>query len=333
MKKKLLIALTLILSVSLIAFLLTACKHEHSFGEDNYCKCGEPNWELVYTYENGTITGLTNFGKTLTELKIPETINGENITSIGFLAFEECTSLTSVTIGNSVTSIGDLAFYDCESLTSVVIPNSVTSIGRGAFYYCTSLENINVAEDNENYKSIDGNLYTKDGKTLIQYAIGKSQTAFTIPNSVTSIGVLAFSCCDSLTSVVIPNSVTSIGDATFTNCTSLTSINFAEDNENYKSIDGNLYTKDGKTLIQYAIGKTQTSFTIPNSVTSIGNTAFYGCSSLTSVVIPNSVTSIGDNAFRECDLLTIYCEEESKPNGWSSSWNNSNRPVVWGYKK
>ena len=182
-----------------------------------------------------------------------------SVTSIGEWAFSYCDGLTSVTIPNSVTSIGKSAFWAC-GLTSVVIPNSVTSIGERAFYYCSGLTSIDVASDNSNYCSVDGVLFNKDKTTLIQYPGGK-QGAYTIPNSVTSIGNYAFYYCTGLTSVTIPNSVTSIGDSAFDHCTGLTSI------------------------------------TIPNSVTSIGNLAFLYCTGLTSVTIPNSVTSIGEGAF------------------------------------
>ena len=166
----------------------------------------------------------------------------------------------------SVTSIGKYAFSGCGSLTSVTIPNSVTSIGYEAFYGCSGL------------------------------------TSITIPNSVTSIGQSAFSDCSSLTSVTIPNSVTSIGKMAFVGCSGLTSINVASGNTHYSSIDGVLYNYVQNTLIQCP--GTRTSVTIPNSVTSIGQSAFSDCSSLTSVTIPNSVTSIGSNAFRGCSGLT-----------------------------
>ena len=133
-----------------------------------------------------------------------------------------------------------------------------------------------------------------------------------INNGVTSIGEYAFEGCTGLTSVTIPNSVTSIGDLAFYECTGLTSIYVAEDNLNYASIDGVLYSKDKKTLIKCPEGKTG-SVTIPNSVTSIGKWAFYNCYGQTSVTIPNSVTSIGLNAFVSCTGLTSMTVEATNP--------------------
>ena len=224
--------------------------------------------------------------------------NNESITSVvipdsvvglGDSAFYNCTGLTSVTIGNSVTSIGDYAFEFCRSLTSVTIPDSVTTIGNEAFFYCTSL------------------------------------TSMTIPNSVTSIGYEVF-CCTNLTSVTIGNSVTSIGNQAFSGCYSLTSINVSNENTTYKSINGNLYSKDGKTLIQYAIGKTDSSFIIPDSVVGLGDGAFYECASLTSVTIPKSVTSIGSYAFSDCTSLTSI-----KYRGTQAEWDAISKDGSWDY--
>ncbi len=194
-------------------------------------------------------------------------------------------TVTDVVIPDCVTSIGYSAFYNCSSLTSITIPNTVTSIGSSAFSGCSSLSSIIVDEDNTTYKSIDGNLYSKNGTTLIQYAIGKTDSSFTIPNHVTSIGGWAFSNCSSLASITIPNSVTSIGGWAFDGC----------------SIKNATIPTNTIMYLPKAFLKT----VIINGGTSIGSDAFYNCSSLTSITIPDSVTSIGSGAFSNCSSLEI----------------------------
>ena len=250
---------------------------------------------------NGTTYSVTSIGNSafsrcssLTSVTIPN-----SVTFIGNSAFYDCSSLTSVTIPNIVSSIENYAFYDCSSLTSVTIPNSVSSIGCAAFSNCSGLTSIDVALENTHYSSIDGVLYNYAQDILIQCPGAK--TSVTIPNSVTSIGESAFSGCSGLTSVTIPNNVTSIAWSAFSNCSGLTSIDVASENTHYSSIDGVLYNYAQDTLIQCPGAKT--SVTIPNSVTSIGGGAFYGCSGLISVTIGNNVTSIGDDAFYECSGL------------------------------
>ena len=217
-------------------------------------KIGDLYYNLDATNQTAEVTSQNSsypyWSTTITTAIIPASVTYNDttysVTSIGEWAFYGCSGLTSVTIPNSVTSIGKAAFAYCSGLTSVTIPNSVTSIGEGAFAVCTGLTSINVASDNSNYCSVDGVLFNKDKTTLIEYPGGK-QGAYTIPNSVTSIGETAFYGCTGLTSVTIGNSVTSIGNQAFNKCSGLTSV------------------------------------TIPNSVTSIGEAAFYGCSGLTSV--------------------------------------------------
>ena len=304
--------------------------------------------KLTYEVKNDGTIEITNCDRSASgALTIPSTIDGKKVMSIGNYAFDRCKSLTNITIPNSVTSIGICAFYECDSLTSITIPNGVTSIEYSAFYGCSSLTNITIPEGvtsigSEAFYNCSSltSITIPNGVTSIgDYAfegcssltsitipegvtsIGDfvfrecfSLTSITIPDSVTSIGEWAFLGCSSLTNITIPNSVTSIGDRAFYNCSSLTSINVSENNKNYCSVDGVLFNKDKTELIQYPRKKEGTNYKIPNSVTSIGYNAFYGCSSLTSITIPNGVTSIGDYAFYECDSLTSI----TIPNGVTS---------------
>ena len=177
-------------------------------------------------------------------------------------------SIKSVTIGNNVTTVGDFAFSNCYYLTSVTLSDSVTSIGNYSFGNCESLNSI------------------------------------TIPDSVASIGVQAFNYCESLTSVSIGDSVASIGDEAFGYCGSLISVTVDESNSVYSSdISGVLFNKDKSKLVFYPEGKTESSYTIPCSVTSIGDDAFLWCENIISITIPDSVTSIGECSFDGCRKL------------------------------
>ncbi len=246
--------------------------------------------KIIYSSKTYTVTSIGEYAfsecTVLTSVTIPN-----SVTSIGEYAFSECTGLTSVTIPNSVTSIGNSAFKSCWRLTSVTIGNSVTSIGNSAFESCPLLTEINVSTENNKYASIDGVVYSKDLTSLFLYPRGKTESQFTIPNSVTSIGESAFEHCSKLTSITIPNSVTSIGEYAFYWCSGLTSVTIP-----------NSVTSIGESAFEHC--SKLTSITIPNSVTSIGNSTFCGCSKLTNVTIPNSVTSIGKLAFYDCSGLT-----------------------------
>ena len=321
MKKRL---LSFVLAALMIASLLPATALAADIVDSGTCGAEGDGSNLTWTLDSegvltisgsGDMHGYDHLGAPWYGIRSPvkSAVIADGVTSIGDSAFFDCTSLTSVTIPDSVTSIGEYAFYDCTSLTSVTIPDSVTSIGDGAFSYCesltsvtipdsvtsigwhafdgcTSLTGIWVAEGNSHYASdASGVLFNKDKTTLVQCP--GAFAAYTIPNSVTSIGADAFSYCRSLTSVTIPDSVTSIGESSFYKCTSLTSVTIP----------------DSVTSIGYkAFGSCEslTSVTIPDSVTSIGDGAFSCCTSLTSVTIPNSVTSIGDSAFYDCTSLT-----------------------------
>ena len=270
--------------------------------------CGE-NLTWKFDPDTGTLTiagsgAMNDFSPNApwSDFEITTVSLPDGLTSIGDAAFFDYDSLASVTIPDSVTSIGLLSFYDCDSLASVTIPSSVTDIGGGAFSACDALTAIDVAADNTNYISLDGVLFNTSRTTLVQYPAGKADTSYSIPSGVTDIALYAFGSCFNLTSVAIPESVT-IG-VSFEFCTSLTAIEVASGNPYYSSLDGVLFNKSKTELILYPAEKADSSYTIPEDVTSIEQSAFSQCSSLTSVTIPSSVTSIDNYAFYECSSLT-----------------------------
>ena len=196
------------------------------------------------------------------------TISGTDMPDYGYGDapwYSQRDKIMNVVIENGVKNIGAFAFRDCSSLVSVNIPESVTSININAFCYCTSL------------------------------------TYIDIPNSVTFIGENAFSCCSSMFSVCIPNSVTSIEHEAFPSCSALETIIVDNDNPKYDSRNNCNAVIETETNTMIAGCKNSI---IPNSVTSIGLCAFYGCSGLTDISIPESVINIGQMAFRLCTALT-----------------------------
>ena len=266
--------------------------------------CGD---DLTWTLENRVLT-ISGTGKM--ENYYPK--NNDTTAPWG----EYCSSIKSVVIGDGVTNIGDGAFYNCARLTSVTIPNSVTEIGSYAFYNCSVLASIAIPDS---VTAINSNAF----ENCI------SLTSVVIPDGVTEIGWQAFDDCSSLKSVTIPSSVKKIETFAFANCSKIKDVYYNGDIESWLGIEfvsggsnpcisgSNLYfngelvkdvvipdgiTSIGNSAFRYC--GSLTSVTIPDSVRSIGGGAFCGCSSLKGVTIPDSVTKIGESAFFGCKSLT-----------------------------
>lgn len=219
------------------------------------------------------------------------------VTEIGAGAFDECSTLSNITIPENVETIGDYAFAGCSSLANLIIPDSVTAIGEGVFYECSSLTSLTIP----------------NGVTAIAnytFAYCDNLISVNIPDNVTSIGAHSFVFCSNLKSIIIPDNVTSIGNQAFDSCTSLTDVTMGK---NVSAIGGlaffgcsslsSITIPDNVTRIEhytFAGCENLANVTIPDSVTVIDEAAFDGCTSFTSMTIPNSVISIGDWAFSLC---------------------------------
>ena len=239
-------------------------------------------WAQEFTFDNlkYTVTDATAKTVELTgyksglagEVNIPATVTNESteysVTSIGSRAFSWCSQLTAVTIPEGVATIGYSAFEYCSSLTEVNIPASAINIGNWVFDYCSALTAIHVAEGNTAYSSEDGVLFNKDKTTLVCYPIGKPETTYTVPATVTTFTTSAFENCTALAQINLPNSLTSIANRAFYGCTSLTEV------------------------------------TLPDGLTQIEFNTFYDCSALEKVTLPEGITYIGDKAFYNCSALT-----------------------------
>lgn len=269
----------------------------------------------------------------LTSVAIPS-----NVTSIGSFAFGQCTSLTSIVLPPNLVSIGSLAFYTDDGLTSlnINIPASVTSIGDQAFAGCNGTISVDAA--NPNFSSLSGVLFNKTQTTLIQCLTTKTGS-YSPPSTVTTIGTWSFYDCNNLGSITLLSNVTNIQSYAFVNCNNLAYfdvpssvlaigygafnqqsgyINVEAGNPNYSSEDGVLFNKS-QTLLIACSDTMSGSYTIPSSVTSVGEMAFFNVK-INSVTIPSSVTTIGGMAFFDClNLMSIQANMTVPPDLSSSS--------------
>ena len=333
-----------ILFAVLLLLTLAACgnerKTEYRLQEDGksyllYCYAGKNGEAVVIpdTYNGLPVTAIG--GGAFMDSGIRSVVLPEGIVSIGEYAFSGCHSLESVTLPSTLTELGSAAFNDCQKLDHVVIPAGVKDLMPGVFAACHSLKNVQLPE---------GLLTICDEAFEWCYAL----ETIAIPETVTSIGFSAFCQCNSLKEIRVPDSVVylqtnafsscealesiylgdnvelsvggSVGiihtsdngvethDEVFALCPALKSITVSERNPYYSSIDGSFFSKDGTELIRYAVGKKDTVYTIPDSVTKIAQGAFNGCtlddsSSLETIHISANVTHIAQSVFIGCKAL------------------------------
>ena len=256
--------------------------------------------------------------------------------AIGDYFFKEKENFVRIILPKTITEIKSHAFDGCKNMITITVPTSVTSVGSDAFYGCSGLTSVTILCSTvgswfNGMMSIKEVVFGEGVTSISNSAFNgcSGLTSVTIPNGVISIGRYAFDGCSGLASVTIPSSVTSIDDASFRNCTALTSVNihdiaawcnirFYGSNSNPLHYAHHLFL-NGEVIKDLVIPNSVTSIgssafcdccdltsvTIPNSVISIGSGAFKGCSGLAFVTIPNSVTSIGAQAFQDCSLTSV----------------------------
>lgn len=261
---------------------------------------------------------------------VPSTVRNINKS-----AFAGCTKIKSIVLPpDTALYIYEYAFAGCTGLTSINLPSNTMSIYDFAFDGCTSLEEFTVDPNNANFTAVDGVLLNKAKTRLVRYPCAKTDEAYSIPKTVTYVDYggfadcvnltsvkihssfyyfrnEAFRGCTGLTSITLPASMTSVGSRTFEGCTALESISISSNNIYYSAKDGVLFDKSKTMIHYYPQGKTDESYTIPNTVKTIDTRAFYGAGHLTELVVPNSVQTIRENAFIGCDNLIIYAKSES----------------------
>ncbi len=235
-----------------------------------------------HAFSNSTISNL-DMGKGLITIENGAFRNGswvnivvpDSVTSIGNYAFRNNTDLQSLTLGKNVKTIGSQSIFECSPLKSITIPASLTEIKEGAIGDCYGLKEIIVEEGNENYKSVDGVLFSKDETVLIAYPMGNTALEYVIPETVTSVGSCAFYGAKKIENIIVPTSVTELGWGAFRECTKV------------KNID------------------------LSYNISVIGQTAFYDCTALEGIIIPAAIKKIDTFMFGGCNnLKTIFVPSE-----------------------
>ena len=254
---------------------------------------------MLETVEGRRTVTIEKYSGDLEEVHVPDNVGGIPVTAFGWQAFENCKNLVSVTLPQSLVSMDAWAFYGCDKLKNIKFPKGLVNLGSGCFPGSYSLIAIDVDEQNPVYTSCEGVLLDKNCTTLIKYPPGKKGD-YTIPESVIHIDRGAFDYCRELSLISIPKDTMSIYLDAFTECEGLTGFIVNENNPRFSSIDGVLFHKEEKSLLNYPRGNNNTDYIVPDSVTRIRHGAFRECKKLSSITLPESLELIEAEAFIGC---------------------------------
>lgn len=275
-------------SVTLVAVVIFSFASISASASENITKDA-----VIYgTYDDGTAIVVSSNESISGNVVIPQAIDGYTVVGIMYNAFSGRDAITSVVVPDTVTFIGYNAFMGCSSLNSITLSEKLEEISDYTFHSCSNLKSIKIPK---NVKSI-GNYAFNSCTSLTNVDLGK----------VTSIGEHAFCYCTNLKSLTIPSTLTSIGVRAFALCDNLTNITVEENNPAYSSDEkGIIFNKSKTEIIMCSSGYTGSTYTIPNTVSKVGDYAFYHCENLETITIPSSVKSIGKYAFAYCENLAV----------------------------
>lgn len=314
--------------------------YELNEDEKSYRVTGYNGSETKVTIPNGYNHLRVTAIESMSESKhIQELTILENTYEIFEKAFMGCSSLEKILLPSSLEKIETLAFLDCTGLKEIKLPSKVKTIGIGAFYNCNSLETILVDVQNTTFEDIGGVLIHQITNELLCYPSAKKDTTYQMPSQITSIQRAAILSNPYLIEIIIRDNLLTIGSENFSNCSNLEKITIGknvcyvsdsilyntpalkeifveQENKDYASIEGVLYSKDQTKLLKYPSAKTENLFIMPESVEWISYNSFESCTNLKEVVLSKNIKYVEKNAFTSKTPLTIYTYVDSYLSTW-----------------